>query len=71
MPKLLSKKGQISTEIGILVVATIAVSTIAAYYYISNYLNSNPDTPGKVANKTINTLNNASEKYSGSINSIL
>ena len=68
MPKLLSKRGQVSTEIGILIVATITVSTIAVYYYITNYLNSSPDTPGKTANKTINTLNNASKKYSNAIN---
>ena len=71
MPEILSKRGQISTEIGILIVATITVSTIAVYYYITNYLNSSPDTPGKTANKTINTLNNASKKYSDSISSIL
>ena len=57
-------------EIGILVFAGIIVSTIASYYYITHYLNSNPDAPGKAANKTINTLNNISEKYSNSINPI-
>jgi len=70
-PKILSKKGQISTEISILIIATITVSTIAIYYYISNYLNANVDTSGKAANKTIQTLNNASKKYSDSISSTL
>ncbi|MBW9220534.1 class III signal peptide-containing protein [Methanothermococcus sp. SCGC AD-155-N22] len=68
--KILSKRGQISMELGILIFATIIVSTIAVYYYITNYLNSNPDAPGKAANKTIDTLNNISKQYSNSISSI-
>ena len=68
--KIRSRKGQISSEIGILIFAVITVSTIAIYYYIAHYLNSNPDTPGKTANKTINKLNNISEKYSSSISSL-
>ena len=71
LPKILSKKGQISTEISILIITTITISTIAVYCYISNYLNANVDTPGKAANKTIQTLNNVSKKYSDSVNSIL
>ena len=64
--KILSKRGQISTEIGIIIIATITVSTIAVYYYVTNYLNSSPDTPGKAANKTIKTLDNISKKYTDS-----
>jgi len=66
--KILSKKGQVSTEIAILIIATITVSTIAVYYYIINYLNSSPDTPRKAANNTIKTLDNLSQKY---VNKIL
>ena len=58
-------------EIGILIFAVITVSTIASYYYVTNYLNSNPDAPREAANKTINTLDNASKKYCNSISSIL
>ena len=67
LKKLTSKKGQVSMEIGILIFAAITVSTIATYYYITNYLNSKPDAPGKAANNTINALNNVSKKYSNSI----
>ena len=34
MEKLLSKRGQISMEIGILVAAAVAVAAIAAYLYV-------------------------------------
>ena len=60
-------KGTGIHEIGILIFAAITVSTIATYYYITNYLNSKPDAPGKAANNTINALNNVSKKYSNSI----
>ncbi|WP_292459432.1 class III signal peptide-containing protein [Methanothermococcus sp.] len=65
--KLFSKKGQVSMEIGILIFASILVSTIASYYYISNYLNTHPENIGKTANRTINALNNVSTKYSNSL----
>ena len=65
--KIPSKRGQVSIEIGILIFAAITVSTIASYYYITHYLNSNPDTPGKAANKTINILQNTSRRYADSM----
>ena len=64
LPKIFSKRGQVSTEVAILIIATITVSTIAAYYYITNYLNSSPDIPGKTANKTLKILNKISKNYS-------
>ena len=65
--KIRSPRGQISMEIGILIIAVIIVSSIVAYYYITSYLNSSPNTPGVTANKTIEALNNVSKKYSNSI----
>ena len=65
--KILSKKGQVSMEIGILIFAVITVSAIASYYYITNYIDSNSDAPREAANKTINAFNNASIKYSNSM----
>ncbi|MBW9223446.1 class III signal peptide-containing protein [Methanothermococcus sp. SCGC AD-155-E23] len=62
--KLLSKRGQVSMEIGILIIATITVSTIAIYYYINNYINLNSNAPQKAVNETINSLSNVSKKYS-------
>ncbi|MBA2861685.1 class III signal peptide-containing protein [Methanococcus maripaludis] len=38
--KLISKKGQLSMEIGILVMAAVAVAAIAAYFYASNVSNT-------------------------------
>ena len=62
MLKIFSKRGQISMEMGILIFMVIISSTIASYYYITHYLNSNPDAPGKAANNTINSLNNITKE---------
>jgi len=40
MEKLLSKRGQISMEIGILVAAAVAVAAIAAYFYVTSVRDS-------------------------------
>jgi len=40
LEKLKSKKGQISLEIGILVMAAVAVAAIAAYFYATNVSNT-------------------------------
>ncbi|MBW9221966.1 class III signal peptide-containing protein [Methanothermococcus sp. SCGC AD-155-C09] len=65
--KILSKKGQVSMEMSILIFAAITVSTIASYYYITQYLNSNPNAPREAANKTINTLQNTTMEYANSM----
>ncbi|MBG0769280.1 class III signal peptide-containing protein [Methanococcus maripaludis] len=38
--KLASKKGQIAMELGILVMAAVAVAAIAAYFYATNVSNT-------------------------------
>ncbi|CAB3287976.1 conserved protein of unknown function [Methanocaldococcus lauensis] len=68
--KLFSKRGQVSMEIGVIIFASIIMATIASYYYLSGYLDSNPETPGKTANKTIDALNNVSIRYSNSLKNI-
>jgi len=40
MKKLISKRGQISMELGILVAAAVAVAVIAAYYYVTSVRSS-------------------------------
>ncbi|MBA2863043.1 class III signal peptide-containing protein [Methanococcus maripaludis] len=40
LEKLISKKGQISLEMGILVAAAVAVAAIAAYFYATNVSNT-------------------------------
>ena len=64
--KLMSKRGQISMEIGILVAAAVAVATVAAYYYISS-VKSSAQNVGEAANKTIDTMKNKTENISNMI----
>ncbi|CAF31241.1 class III signal peptide-containing protein [Methanococcus maripaludis] len=40
LEKLTSKKGQIAMELGILVMAAVAVAAIAAYFYATNVSNT-------------------------------
>ncbi|MBW9220535.1 class III signal peptide-containing protein [Methanothermococcus sp. SCGC AD-155-N22] len=60
--KLLSKRGQISMELGILVAAAVAVAAIAAYFYISNVQKS-AEKAGKAGNKTVDELNKTADHY--------
>ena len=62
MEKLLSKRGQVSMEIGILVAAAVAVAAIAAYFYVTNIKNS-ATKAGKAANETIQELENVAKDY--------
>ena len=56
MKKLLSKKGQVSMEIGILVAAAVLVAVIAGYFYVKN-VKQQSTTAGEAAK-------NATEKMS-------
>ncbi len=67
LKKLFSKKCQVSMELGILIASSIAVGSIAAYYYVWNIKNSHPEYAGKSANKTMLSLKNTAQKYSNSI----
>ena len=40
LEKLTSKKGQIAMELGILVMAAVAVAAVAAYFYATNVSNT-------------------------------
>ena len=70
MNKLFSKKGQISMEIGILVVSAITVAVVSSYYYMLNIKESHPENAGKAANKTSLVLGNKSIKYATAISNI-
>ncbi|XRO74988.1 class III signal peptide-containing protein [Methanocaldococcus sp. 28A] len=53
-----SKRGQISTELGIIVASAVLVSIIVAYSYVKNIKNTQMDLTGKTANKTVTNLAN-------------
>jgi len=59
--KLYSTKGQVSMEIGILVVAAVLVAGIASYYYALNVKYSDTHS-GEIAQSTSESFLNASEK---------
>ncbi len=69
LKKLMSKKGQISMEIGILVAAAVLVAVIAAYYYVKN-VSSQASKAGEVANNTTTQLANKANEITGKINNI-
>jgi len=70
MEKLLSKRGQISMEIGILVAAAVAVAAVAAYFYIQSVRQSAQNVGG-TANQTIGTMANRTQEISQEIGNIL
>ncbi|XRO74989.1 class III signal peptide-containing protein [Methanocaldococcus sp. 28A] len=67
--KLLSKKGQISMEIGILVAAAVLVAIIAGYYYVKN-VSSQASKAGEVANNTTTQLAQKASEITGQITNI-
>ena len=68
--KLFSKKGQVSMEIGILVVSAIAVAAVSSYYYIFGIIESHPENSGKIANKTSSILGDKPVEYTSSISNL-
>jgi len=70
MEKIMSKRGQISMEIGILVAAAVAVAAVAAYYYI-NSVRSSAQNVGEAANQTIEIMRTRAQEYAQSISRIL
>ncbi|ADG13021.1 Protein of unknown function DUF361 [Methanocaldococcus infernus ME] len=69
LEKLLSKRGQISMEIGILVAAAVAVAALAAYFYVTN-IKSASTKAGQHANTTVETLGGAAEQAAEKIQNI-
>ena len=70
MEKLLSKRGQISMEIGILVAAAVAVAAVAAFFYINSVRQSAQDV-GQTASQAVNTMQQGARDYITSISEIL
>ena len=62
MKKLISKRGQISMELSILVAAAVAVAAIAAYYYISTVKNNAENVDTTAAN-TIDRLGQTTSNF--------
>ncbi|GBF36387.1 class III signal peptide-containing protein [Methanofervidicoccus abyssi] len=70
LKKLLSKRAQISIEIGMLIAAAVAVATIAVYLYVSNVENAAEDA-GDRATAVTGNLSNIAENYTERISNIL
>ena len=66
LKKLLSKRAQISMEMGILVTAVVAVATIAAYYYILSVKNS-AENISNSANTVTGNLSSAASNFANAI----
>ena len=67
--KLLSKRGQISMELGILVAAAVAVAAIAAFFYATNVRDS-AGRAGQAANNTIDNMSAAATNYARRLTSL-
>ncbi|XRO77550.1 class III signal peptide-containing protein [Methanocaldococcus sp. 10A] len=70
LKKLLSKKGQLSMEVGILVAAAVLVAIIAGYYYIKN-AKAAAKSAGQQAGKFVNTTNQSANNYLNKLNQTL
>ena len=69
LKKLASKKGQVSTEIGILVAAAVTVATIAALFYVKNVKGS-AEKAGEGANATVGNLSEKATEYAQEIGNL-
>ena len=65
--KLISKRGQISMELSILVAAAVAVAAIAAYYYVTS-VQTGTRNVGNTASHAITRLNETATNYINQIN---
>ena len=70
MEKLMSKRGQISMEIGILDAAAVAVAAVAAFFYINSVRQSAQDI-GEAASNIVNKTKNRTEEIAGEIDKLL
>ena len=66
MEKLMSKRGQISMEIGILVAAAVAVAAVAAYFYIKSVKESAQNV-GETASGAIGEMESGAQEYTNKI----
>jgi len=68
--KLLSKRGQLSMEIGILVAAATAVATVVAYYYLRSIRQSGGSIEATVMNIN-DVMTNGTKNYIEKIDKVL
>ena len=68
LKKLLSKKGQLSMEVGVLVAAAVLVAIIAAYFYVKNARSAVASAGNKSA-QFVNTTAQKAENYIQNLNS--
>ena len=69
MKKLLSKKGQVSMEIGILVAAAVLVAVIAGYFYVKN-VKQQSTAAGEAAKNATEKLSKAAANVTSNIEQI-
>ncbi len=70
LKKLISEKGQLSMEVGILVAAAVLVAIIAGYYYVKN-AGTAAKKAGNQTEKFVNLTENKSSEYIEDLNSTL
>jgi len=69
LKKLLSKKGQLSMEVGVLVAAAVLVAIVAGYYYIKNASKA-AKSGGERAENFTTTVESKANKTLGELNKI-
>ncbi|WP_457612242.1 class III signal peptide-containing protein [Methanocaldococcus sp.] len=62
LKKILSNRGQVSMEIGILAAAAVLVAVIAGFYYVTN-VKTAATGAGSTANKTIGQIQNVAVNW--------
>ncbi|WP_457612777.1 class III signal peptide-containing protein [Methanocaldococcus sp.] len=70
LKKIMSKKGQLSMEVGILVAAAVLVAIIAGYYYVTNAKKA-AESAGSQAGQFVNTTNSSANKYLSNLSTAL
>ncbi|ADC70369.1 Protein of unknown function DUF361 [Methanocaldococcus sp. FS406-22] len=69
LKKLLSKKGQLSMEVGILVAAAVLVAIIAAYFYVKN-VGTAAKAAGNQSENFTKTINQTANKFIGNLSKV-
>ncbi|WP_081874484.1 class III signal peptide-containing protein [Methanocaldococcus bathoardescens] len=69
LKKLMSNKGQLSMEVGVLVAAAVLVAIIAGYYYVKN-AGTAAKTAGKQAENFTKTLNETANDYTEELQTV-
>ena len=66
LEKLISKKGQVSMEMSILVATAVAVASIASFFYVKNVRGS-ADSARQASTDVINKISETASSYAKAI----